>query len=238
MQQNQFPMTLQVTLLPETVTLIQQAEEIAATNGITIETAEDYRRAAGELQKVKGLFKSLDAARKQTLEPINSAKDEVMGFYKPMLERLTTTEGLIKGGMTKFDEEQDKARRIAEARAAEDARKEQEKLEAKAEKLAEKGKTEQAQALQMQAASVVAAPVASVPIKTDGISKRVNYSAEVNDLMALVKAVAAGEVPINAIQADGKFLNQMAKALKENFSYPGCSLKKESIVSAKAANPF
>lgn len=239
MQQNQFPMTLNVTLLPETITLIQQAEEIAATDGITIETAEDYRRAAGELQKVKGLSKSLDAARKQTLEPINTAKDEVMGFYKPMLERLTTTENLIKTGMTKFDDEQEKARRLAEAKAAEEARKEQEKLEAKAEKLAEKGKTEQAQALQMQAASVVAAPVAAAaPVKVAGISKRISYSAEVNDIMALVQAVAAGQVPINAIQADTKFLNQMAKALKDNFSYPGCSLKKDTIMSSKSENPF
>ena len=54
-----------------------------------------------------------------------------------------------------------------------------------------------------------------------GISMRETWAAEVTDLMQLVRAVAAGTVPINALMANMVFLGQQARSLKQAMRYPG-----------------
>jgi membrane peptidoglycan carboxypeptidase len=69
---------------------------------------------------------------------------------------------------------------------------------------------------------MVTAPVIAAPVqKTAGISTRSNWTAEVVDLMELVKAVAAGTHPLSLLQADTAKLTQMAKALKSELNIPG-----------------
>lgn len=54
-----------------------------------------------------------------------------------------------------------------------------------------------------------------------GTAIRKTWSAEVVDLMALVKAVASGKVPLTAIEANMTFLNGQARALKNLLAYDG-----------------
>lgn len=69
-----------------------------------------------------------------------------------------------------------------------------------------------------------------------GISARSTYKAQVDDLLALVKAVAAGEAPIEAITANDKFLGAQAKAFKKvGQLYPGVTAVVERGLSARAA---
>lgn len=78
------------------------------------------------------------------------------------------------------------------------------------------------------AEAVMAAPVAPAPVfipKTTpggyGQFTRKVWNAEVVDMLVLVKAVAAGQVPIQALQADKVFLNSQARSLKGAMAYPG-----------------
>ena len=88
--------------------------------------------------------------------------------------------------------------------------------------------------LKGQAATVAPPPaVSQEPPKIAGISTRTTYSAEVTDLMALVKAVAAGAVPLVVLQADMKVLNAQAKALKEHLVYPGVKVVSSSSIAAR-----
>lgn len=234
-----FPLVVKLDLLPETIALVNNAGSLVAeAKPITITSAIDYTVAAEQMQKVKGISKSLDAARKELTKPLDEEKTKIMDQFKPLIGALYDAECLIKKGMIAFDQEQDRLRRIAEAEAAERARKEREKLEAQALKAAEKGKDEKAEALIEQAASVVAAPVpALAPVSVSGIAKKMEYSAEVTDLLALVKAVAEGRAPINMLQADMKVLNGLAKSLKESFDgmYPGVRLVKEAKIAARSS---
>lgn len=65
---------------------------------------------------------------------------------------------------------------------------------------------------------IFAPPVAVMPAN---ISGRETWSAEVTDLMALVKGVAEGRVPLSALQADMPNLNAFARAMKTTMNYPG-----------------
>lgn len=235
-----FPMRLEINLLPETKELIRNAQALAASGGsITIETPEQYAIAAEQMRKVKGLGKEIEAARKVQLKPIDDLRDQTQEFYQRYLKPLAATEAVIKRGMIAFDDEQERQRRLAAARAEEEARKAREALEAKAEKMEDKGKVEQAEALRENAATVTAAPVvAVVPQKVEGVAKKMNYSARVVDIKALCKAVLDGVVPPNAVIADDKVMNAMAKAMKEHFNWPGCELVKEASISARSSKPF
>ncbi len=88
-----------------------------------------------------------------------------------------------------------------------------------------------------QVAEIVSmAPAVLAPAKVTGISGRVNYSAQVDDLMVLIKAVAAGEAPIECITADTKFLGAQARAFKRAGQlFPGVSAVAERSISARAA---
>lgn len=93
-----------------------------------------------------------------------------------------------------------------------------------------------AQAAAISAEVVTFTPSVMPAQKVAGISGRVTYSAQVDDLAALIKAVAAGQAPLECIAADIKFLGAQARAFKKQGQlYPGVMAVAERGISARAA---
>jgi len=120
------------------------------------------------------------------------------------------------------------------AKAAE----EQRKAEEIARKAARDAALETAQALQdegleAQAEAVLEAPVVvprvevAAPAMDSGTSLRTYYSAEVKDLLALVKSVAEGKTPLFYLMADQSKLDQWARLSKGAEAIPGVEVKVE-----------
>ena len=107
-------------------------------------------------------------------------------------------------------------RRIEEA-ARKAAEEEQIKL---AEKLAAEGKNDAADAAISAPVFIPKAEVAELE-KAEGVSYRDVWSAEVVDLMALVKAVAEGKVSLSYLAANDTALNSWARTTKGAESIPG-----------------
>jgi len=128
--------------------------------------------------------------------------------------------------------EQDKARetkRIAEEaarKAAEDAQ-----IKA-AEELQAAGLTNAAEAL-LDAPVVIPKVVVEAPAKADGVYYTDRYSAEVVDLMTLVKAVAEGKAPISAICANEVYLGQWARMSRGAEAMPGVRVVKTTTQGRK-----
>ena len=79
-------------------------------------------------------------------------------------------------------------------------------------------------------------PTVAAPSKVSGISGRVTYGAEVVSLIDLVKAVAEGKAPIEALSANTTFLGQQARAFKKAGPlYPGVNAIATHGISARAA---
>jgi hypothetical protein len=115
--------------------------------------------------------------------------------------------------------------RIAEERRVEEerARKEaEEKRLREAEVLAQAGMSEAA-SVALDAPLDVAEfmPAMEGLVAASGVSYRANWKAEVVDLMALVKAVAAGQQPATVLLPNMTALNQMAKAYHNTQAIPG-----------------
>ena len=88
----------------------------------------------------------------------------------------------------------------------------------------------------MVSAIVTIAPTIDMPSRVAGISGRVNYSAQVDDLMELIKAVAEGKAPIECVAADMKFLNTQSRAFKKPGPlFPGVRTVAERTLAARAA---
>jgi colicin import membrane protein len=218
---------------PELVQETSNALTVAKEFRVTSE--QHYIESADRLKAIKALAKKLD----ETFDPhIKRAFDahralvaEKKGHQQPLID----AEGYVKRAVLGYQQEQERIRRAAEAKAQEEARKERERLEAQAAKAAEKGKVEKAAALQTAAAAVVAPIIAPTTPKIAGLSTRTTYRADVTSKLELVKAVAAGSVPLNALEPNMTFLNNQARVLKEDLIYPGVRVVTDSGIASRSA---
>ena len=206
----------------EIVPVMQVASEIVVKDAPSYEMAGQVCKELTSLEKRVKLYWNGD---EKTPGPVTLAlrlKESLAKRRDDMLDPLTGQKKTITGNMKAWEDDQARIRRVEQARLEEEAR-----------KAAEEAALAQAVALEANghkaaAESVIASPVVApavyvptnVPKGMGQFTKR-TWGAEVTDLMALVKAVAAGTVPIQAIEANTVFLGQQARALKSALQYPG-----------------
>ncbi len=202
--------------------------ELSVAAEIIVKDAESYQMAGKSWKSLTTLEKRIKSYWDGTVDdpgPVKMAailKDNLTKKRDAMLGPVGEQKNSLRLGMKTFEDEQERIRRAEQARLEEEAR-----------KAAEEAALAQAVALEMNghkaaAEAVIAAPVVAPAVyvqKTTptgfGNATRRTWGAEVTDLMALVKAVAAGIVPIQAIEANTVFLGQQARALKSALQYPG-----------------
>jgi len=202
-----------------------------------IVTAEHYEAAVNIGKALREMKKGIEAFFSPLKSKAYASWKEICGTENKILDPLKTAQGALdrKIGAYLQAQEQERLKREQEAREAA-LKAEQDRLLAEASHLSETGQQEQAEQVLEQAVKVEAPPVvlpSSVP-KITGTSSRTNWKFQVTDLMALVKAVADGKVPIGAIKADDVFLGQMARAMKQNMKWPGVKVYAETGVSMRS----
>lgn len=231
--------------------------ELVAAEG-TLQVAQSYvidcpemaEAAADDLGQIKAKLKQLDETRMGMTRPLDEAKKRIMELFERPRSVLLQAEAALKSSLLTWQTAErarmDAERKLAEEaarKAAEEARKEAEALAAAAAEAEAKGDILGAQetAQEAIAAAQVAesithmAPVpVAAPAKLAGVSTREDWKAEVVDLLALVKAVAAGEASIELLEANQKVINQRAKALKGEFKVPGIRAYFTETMSARA----
>jgi len=202
---------------------------------LTITSADEYQQAGAMLREIVTRAKDIDDERKAILRPLDETRKRVMDLFRPALENLAEAERRLKGSISIWAAVEQERIRQEEARLAEIARKEAEKLAAKAQKAIESGHYEKAAALETAADNVTVQEVAA-PAKAAGISTRENWSAKVVDKVALIQAVAEGKVEQGAIEVNLVYLNRIAKALRGDMAkrYPGVEAVSETTVVAQS----
>ena len=216
---------------------LQLVDETVAltTSDLKIADPQTYELAGERLKELSAKEKQIEDFRKKLKAPILAAGKAIDEFFNAPLTRLQGARASLKRSLLQYQIAEEQRRRELEARAQEAARKEREKLEARAAKAEASGKAEKAEALQVAAASVIVPTVASTVSKISGISTRTSYRAEVVDKMELVKAVAAGTIPLNAIDANMPFLNNQARAMRDTLAYPGVKVVQETGLASRSA---
>ena len=227
---------------------------LTSANDFVIDSHTMFELASDDLKQVKALQKEVEEKRTSITGPLNQAVKAVNDLFRAPKEFLDKAESTLKRSMVTWTTEQERlaaearAKAEAEARAererlakiereqAEAARKAQEEAAAAAAHAAAEAATQQAAIAAMTANVVTVVPEVEQAAKVSGISGRTTYAAQIDNLLELIKAVAEGKAPIEAIQADTKFLNAQARAFKKQGQlYPGVSAIAERSIAARAA---
>lgn len=228
--------------------VISRAQRLAeSVKQITVNSPESYIAAGETLKAVKSLRGELDQICRPEIDSRFKAHKEAVKQFKEGDNPLEQVETYLKRALLAWDSEQERIRREeqarlqreAQAKAQEEARKaEEERRLQEAIAAEEAGAPEAAQAI--LEAPVVTPTVWVPPVvlpaatpKVEGLSKRQNWKFEVVDLLALVKAVAAGQIPLAALEANTVFLGQQARSLKSEMKYPGVKVWAEDSLAGR-----
>lgn len=211
---------------------IQKETETALTiinsaNSLTIQNITDYKYAQITMKEVKDRISELTDTRMAQTRPLDESKAKIIAFFAVPLQRLNDAKNYLNTIMVKFTEEQEAKRREEERRLQEEARKRAEEetlrqaLEAEA-----AGEKEEAEAIIAEPVYVPPIKVVSEIPKSKESHIRETWSAEIIDVMALVKGIAEGKVDIQAIEPNNlikthSFLNTMASRYKLTLNIPG-----------------
>lgn len=206
---------------------------IAMVQGFEITDATTFELGAEELRAIKSKLGQLDDQRKAITKPLDQAKAAVMDLFRGPVDLLTRAEGLIKGKLLAYEQEQ---RRIAnEARqvAEREAQAVRDKLMKDAAELAAAGHAGEAHAREQIAACVVAAPapVAAAP-KVSGLSVRSSVEFEVVDKIALIKHVAAHPELANLLIEDTVKLRAYVRGLGMSCQLDGVRVFEKSTMAS------
>ncbi len=197
---------------------------------VAIKTQGDYERFAEILKAIKAMDKKVEENRVSVTRPLDAAKAAFQALIKPLQNKLSDAERVIKQAMIAYTEEQERARREQEEKlrkqAEADAEKERAKLQAKADKAIAAGKAEKAEELAQQAAQVqVVAPTLAPTVETPkGISYREKWTATV---------VNFKDLPDEYKVPNQQALDRVAQAMKGNLAIPGVTYKCEKILSSR-----
>ena len=203
--------------------------------------------------------RTLQAAKKELEEFYTPIKRQLDAIKKPVLEAEKTDIGEIDAelkrlgsALTAWKAEQERKRLAAEAaaraeaeKAAAAAREEEERILReqqlqRAIELESLGDTAAAEAVLEETIELPPAlPVAVVapvqaPVHMPGSVGRMNYSAKLISLKALVDAISQGKAPLNAITWNESFCNAEARLHKEGYSIVGTELVKTPATSFRA----
>lgn len=226
----------------ETVVVAQQEVESKSlvlyeqAKGILIRDQVSFEQAGEMLKAVVQMRKQINDLCDPAITAAHEAHKAAINVKKKLESPVVMAEDVLRRGTGAYISEQERLRKVEEARLAEEARKKEEELR-KAQAKAAKAEGLPAKVVEaiknrpIEMPKPVAAPTIT-PVA--GLAGRTTYEAEVESLELLLRAVVQGKVQLQAIQANMVFLNQMAKAMKDQFSYPGVKLVKKSGVSVRA----
>jgi hypothetical protein len=213
---------------------VEKSTETALTiindaKSLVISTTEDYQLGQMLMSDVKTKIKTLEEIRMGQTRPLDESKKKIMDFFRIPIQKLEDAKNYLNQIMVKWVDEQERKRKEEERRLQEIARKRaeeealQQALEAEA-----AGEPEEAQKIIEEPVYVPPIRVASEIPKSKDSHIREVWNAEIISLDTLLKAVAEGKAPIEAIEPNMSFLNGQARAYKQALNIPGvkaCSKK-------------
>ena len=205
------------------ITFKAKADAIAVVDQASYDAANALNEAAYKEKKAFHVwFDPIDDASKKSRQAViaqGKKIDEPLDYVIKITGNKAAA--WMRAEQARIAEEKRKAEEIAR-KAAEEA------ALAAAEKLAADGMTAAADAV-LSAPVVTPKIEVAEPTKAEGVSYREQFSAEVVDLMTLVKAVAEGKAPVCYLTADMTALNGWARSTKGTASIPGVKVVSTTI---------
>jgi hypothetical protein len=212
--------------------LESQALVVAGRVAIAIRDREDYEVAVARREQAKNFIENVDAIfqpiKEKAYAAYKAVLDQVKKAKEPVVEQLAILDGELAAW---HDSERLRVER-EESEARCQAALEAERLQA--------AKAEEARAMGYDEDSVQAlletplqVSIRRVEAITGGVTARDAWSAEVIDLLELVKFVAGDRRYLHVLRAVEPELNKLARAMKENMDIPGVKAVRATKIATK-----
>lgn len=212
---------------PAVVALIPAVNRIRSlAAGLVIKSARAYEEAATLLKSIKGQLASFEEARTKITKPINDGLREVNTQHKATIAPLLADELVIKNAMIRYSDEQDRIREEEQRRQNEIARKEQERLQAIADRAAAKGQEDKAEQFQHRASRVVAPIAQAAAPKVGGISVPLVWTFDVVD---------ESLIPREYLDINETRIRKVVQAMQGNTNIPGVRVRQVKRIAAGTA---
>lgn len=193
-------------------------KEAPATFAIT-STAEADRIGAYR-EKIRAARKTVTEFFAPLKKSLNDAKDALMSRIHQCEDPLISAQDACDKSLSAWVQ-QERERVEAEQRRLDEEAKKQAAKEALA-----AGDKAEAKAIQQGKIAVVSSAVARPVAKVSGVSTVDRWDAELTDLQALIKAAAAGKVPLSYVTWDEKVVKGVVRASKGAATIPGVTARK------------
>lgn len=213
-----------LTTDPTVVALTPALDRVRAfAKNLVIKTAEGYEAAAALLKSIKGSLATIEEARTRITKPLNDALRETNAQAKRAAAPFLEDEAAIKRAMLTYSNEQDSLRAEEQRRQNEIARKEQERLQAIADRAAAKGQEGKAEVFADRAAQVVAPIAQQAAPKVGGISIPKVWTFEITD---------ESLIPREYLIVDETRIRRVVTALKKDANIPGVRVFEQKRIAA------
>ena len=209
---------------------------LAQANAMTVTSEPEFQAAAVYVQGLKAYQKELDSTFDEAIAAAHASHKAIVAAKKKHYEPIAQAETVVKAKLITFQQEMERKQREEQRRLEEEARKRAEdEILAEAHAAERSGDKSAAEAILASPVAPLAVVAPKLTPTVSGASFRDSYGAEVVDLMALVKAVAVGKVPLGAIEANLTFINANARIHKATLNYPGVKVVVKKVMSSRSA---
>lgn len=219
--------------MPEQSALIAEADDAKSTADFLVVTDEESLKIAkDEMNAMTKRMKALDAKRKEITKPLDDAKKAVMNLFKPPIDTYQGAINVIKFGIARYVEDQERIAAEARMRAEAEAAAARAALEAKAR---EAETPQEAEVIKEAAALVVPAAVTAKPAaKVSGMSTQKVWRGRVVDMGAFLAHVAIHPECFDLIEVKQGALDRFIRATGGAVAIPGVETHQETIVSSRS----
>jgi hypothetical protein len=195
---------------------------VESAKTITVTDAASKELAVGHGRLLQASIKGLTDLYTHTKRAIDAIKDPVLAAEKEDVGAINAAKDALGTKVLAYNREQDRIQAENNRLAQEAARKqaEEDRLQ-EAIALAALGEKEESEQILNEPVIPAPAIVQESNVKVQGEVSTQRYTAVVTDLKLLVDAVAAGTVPLQAVLANESFIKNQAKQFREGLQYPG-----------------
>ncbi len=212
-------------LATEVHPIVAAANALQVIDAVTFEQAMELGKSCSA--RIKLVEERLGPSKRKTWE----AYQEIMKLMKSFIDPLETAKKTLSSRAYSWQQVEEARKR----REAEEARKKAEEETAKkraaeeearlilAERLEKNGMKEQATEVLDAPINIPVAEVAPVApkVRVQGASTRENWQWECIDLLALVRAVASGQIPLTTLTTNDSVITSVVKTMKSETRIPG-----------------
>lgn len=197
---------------------------VAQARAFEVTDAESNAVALERFRALRNGEKAIDAHFADAKKAASDAHKKIVAAVNGLIAPISEARGIYDRKAQAFEAAEREKARIEEERLRAEAKKqEDDRALMDAAQAESDGDTATAEAILTEAAHAPAPTIHVVPqvAKVEGVSTRTTWSAEVTDLHALVKHIAAHPDMLGLLLPNGPALNKMAQAMRQSLSIPG-----------------